>query len=149
MGWLYSILLFAVVLFTGYVKNLSEQPLLTAEQEEAEATAVNMLAYANYARSYLQSNPSANGVIADSSLSLPSWYTKNSQISNVASAGYVFVYCACTDITEAVSEQLYEKTEGSYFVGTKTTGLFKSSNSSFSIAAPNTIPDGSAIYLVH
>ena len=149
MGWLYSILLFAILILSSYTRELANNPN-TDVDVESDSIASNMLIYANYARSYYITNPAATGTIADASLSLPSWYSKNSQISNVISGGYVFVYCTCTNMRDAVANQLYQSTDGSMFVGIKKSGAFVNPNSttSISITPPATIPDNSVMYMV-
>lgn len=58
----------------------------------------------------------------------------NSQISNVISGGYVFVYCTCTNMRDAAANQLYQSTDGSMFVGIKKSGAFVNPNSATSIS---------------
>lgn len=149
MGWLYSILLFAILIFSSYTREMANDPYSDVDVE-AESIASNMAIYANYARSYYITYPGATGTIADGSLGLPSWYNKNTQISNVISGGYVFVYCTCSNIRDAVANELYQSTDGSMFVGIKKSGAFVNPNSatSISITPPTTIPDNSVIYMV-
>ncbi|UST77170.1 type IV pilus biogenesis protein PilM [Pseudomonas siliginis] len=86
-------ILLVALLFGGYMQSENEKSseVLSAESEN-ETIAGNMQVYKNALVRYIELNPSANGSIPDSSLTLPSWFTRRPGVANYVSAGKVYVY---------------------------------------------------------
>lgn len=149
MGWMASTVLFIVILLSAYWASESRDSV-GREGQEAEIVASNMMVYASSVRTYLKANPSASGTISSGSLGLPSWFSANSQITNLFSSGVAYVYCPCSDMRDSVAEALNSATNGSYFVGIKKAGTFTNLNhtTSATIALPAAIPEGAVVYVI-
>ena len=150
---MYVIAMFALL---GWVTIVSADFFSTQSQKEDEtisqSIAENMLIYKQSAISYYIANPSASGVIQDSSLStyLPTGYKKNyNWVANI-NAGYIYVYT--TDIAATtkplITEILAQNSSDSMFAGKNQNGiLFSSTRGNTGISLPTFVPNGSPVLM--
>lgn len=145
MSWISSIS-FSIVLFVTAVLLTNAQTANESNvQGELKAISGNMVVYQSYVVAYAVANPGVTGTVADTDLGLPTWFSKNSNISNYVAGGKGFTYA--TGGRPELAYQLLQDTGNSIFVGIKSAGGVANPLSGVSaIPVPSAIPDGSTVY---
>jgi len=144
-GWMWAFF-FTIVMFFGKFY-IDEQHQLNADNVAGEAAAVsgNMMVYRTAVTQYASANPAVTGSVADSSLTLPTWYVHISGVSNYVNAGKGYVYYS--NQRPALAYKLVKDTNNSLLAGIKRSGyLFNPINGTTTIALPAAIPDESVVY---
>jgi hypothetical protein len=149
MPIVYVILMLSI--FTGI--NVIYLPGIEARKVaiQADTKAVNMLAYKSALITYLRTNPTFTGVILDSSITLPTGMTRDSNWTNVVSGGVLYVYEGVPSGTQNLLDAIYLKTEKSYLVGKRVGSNYVNAKgytvSVFPSTSPSTVPDGSIVII--
>ncbi|MCU1738071.1 MULTISPECIES: type IV pilus biogenesis protein PilM [unclassified Pseudomonas] len=121
--------------------NNSEQAAISAENE---AISGSMQVYKNAIVKYVELTPSASGAIPDSSLGLPTWYSRFQGVSNYVAFGKVYVYYVGRGELASV---IADKTE-SMTVGINRGGvLMNPRTGNTGIALPDVIPESSVVIM--
>ncbi len=144
-SWIWAFF-FAVALFFGKVY-IDGQHQLNADNLAGQAAAIsgNMMVYRTAVSQYAAANPAVTGSVADTSLSLPTWYVHMSGISNYVSSGKAYVYYSSQQ--PALAYKLVKETNNSLLAGIKRSGyLFNPLNGTTTVALPAAIPDQSVVY---
>ncbi|MBK0155589.1 type IV pilus biogenesis protein PilM [Pseudomonas sp. S75] len=115
-----------------------------SEQATIDTLSRSMLIYRSAAAEYARANPGFTGAPTDSSLNLPSWYTKQSGIATYIVSGVSYTYIAGT-VPTGLPAALTERTE-SATVGVKRYGqLFSPKVGNMAIAVPAPVPEGAVV----
>lgn len=118
-----------------------------SEQATIDALSRGMLVYRSAAAEYARANPGFTGTPSDSSLNLPSWYTKQSGIATYIVGGMSFTYFNSIDgtVPAGLPSALTERTE-SATVGIKRSGqLFSPKGGNLAIVVPAQVPEGAVV----
>lgn len=149
MPIVYVILMLAM--FTGI--NVIYLPGIEARKVaiQADTKAVNMLAYKSALITFLNSNPTYAGVIPDSSITLPTGMSRDSNWTNVVTSGVLYVYEAVPSGTQNLLDAIYLKSDKSYLVGKKVGSNYVNAKgyttSTFPSTSPSTVPDGAIVII--
>lgn len=144
-GWFWAIF-FTIAIFFGAVYTDTQHQML-ADNIAGEASAISgsMMVYRNAVSTYAKANPSVTGSVADASLSLPTWYTKMSGVSNYVTGGKGYVYYS--NLRPELAHRLLKDTNNTVLSGIKRSGmLYNPISGTSTIAIPATIPDESVVY---
>lgn len=145
MSWVVSIFFLVATVLGGVLLRNTETLAVDNAQGEVSAISGNMVVYHGYVVTYAMANPGVTGVVADGSLGLPSWYSKNSGVANYVAGGKGYVYYLSPPAQ--LPYQLLKDTNNSIFAGLKESGNVTNPLSGVSaISVPAAIPDGVAIY---
>lgn len=110
---------------------------------EVSAQAGNLMVYHNQVTAYAEANPSASGSVADTALSLPTWYQKTPNAGNYLQAGTRYVYLASP--LPGVVGALAQRTE-SITVGINNAGYLTSPRAGQTgIPVPAQVPLGALV----
>jgi hypothetical protein len=113
------------------------------EAAEVSAQAGSLMVYRNYVATYAEANPSASGSVADTALSLPTWYQKTPNAGNYLQAGTRYVYL--TSPLPGVVGSLAQRTE-SITVGINNAGYLTSPRAGQTgIPVPAQVPLGALV----
>lgn len=137
---------FTAMMLTVSGNNLGDR----ATKLDADVVAVNAIAYKTALLHYLDSNPSASGVIADSSIILPSGMKRNSNWTNLVADATLYVYEVTPSNTSGLLSALFIKSGRSMLVGTRKGSQFISATgatTSALSASAMAIPDGSIVII--
>lgn len=146
MNGLFWALFFTISIFFGSIY-VDTQHQLNANNNAGEASAIsgNMMVYRNAVSTYAQANTGTTGTVADASLSLPTWYTKISGVSNYVTGGKGYVYYS--NQRPEWAYQLLKDTNNTMLSGIKRSGvLYNPISGTSSISIPGAIPDESVVY---
>lgn len=140
MPWILILTVFFLQLQTTNTRNQHEAYL----SAQASTIATNMLVYKSAATAYATANPTYTGSIADTSLSLPTWFAKTQGINNYIEGGTAYIYY--TSATPGLADQLLQVTNNSITTGFKRGGhLVNPFVYTTSISLPATIPDNAVV----
>lgn len=140
MPWILVLTLFFLQVQTSNTRN-QQAAYLSAQ---ASTIATNMMVYKSAATAYATANPTYTGSIADSSLSLPTWFTKVQGVSHYITGGAAYVYY--TAATPGLADQLLRMTNNSITTGFAHGGqLVNPFVYTTSISLPATIPEGAVV----
>lgn len=121
--------------------NNSEQSSIAAENE---AISGSMQVYKNAIVRYVELTPSASGAIPDSSLALPTWFSRFQGVSNYVAFGKVYVYYVGRGELASV---IAGKTE-SMTVGINRGGILMNPHTgNTGIVLPAVIPESSVVIM--
>jgi hypothetical protein len=142
IGYLVAIFSLSALIFSSMQKSKEE---IIVSGDLAAVTS-NVLTYRNAVARYALNNPLASGVIADTSLGLPSWYRKHGSLGNYVSAGRSYVFYTGGDMPGLVGA-IYAKTE-STAVGTNASGVLNTpARGNTGIALPAQVPNQAVVIL--
>jgi hypothetical protein len=138
--------IFAILLFVTSVATTNNYTLQKwGQSTEAAAIAGNLAVYRNAVLTYAQANPGVTGSVSDSSLSLPTWFSKITGVSNYVSAGRGHVYYSTP--TPEGAYLILKASNNTIRAGLMRSGyLYNPLSGSTSISLPAAIPEGSVVY---
>lgn len=141
-----AILSLLAALTAGYVAISAPAETSRNQWVNADVQATNLIAYRAAVISYLNTNPSATGTIADGSLTFLPGYVRNPVWTNLISSGTLYTY-STTVAAPGVADQVWRYSQQSLMVGTKSSagGLVVPGSGSNSIVLPAAIPTGAIV----
>lgn len=135
-----------VLMLTLFGGNLGER----AKRLDADVAAVNVIAYKTALVRYLDTNPSATGVIPDASLTLPTGMKRDATWTNLVADQTLYVYEALPSKRIGLLNTLYLKSQRSVLVGKRQGNFYISAQGATTnaiSAAATVIPDGSIVII--
>lgn len=142
--YIYWIAMTLLIVAGGIFTQVQHTDEAVTEQATIDALSRSMLIYRSAAAEYARSKPGFTGAPTDSSLNLPSWYTKQSGIATYIVSGVSYTYIAGT-VPAGLPAALTERTE-SATVGVKRSGqLFSPKVGNMAIAVPAPVPEGAVV----
>lgn len=145
MSWVVTIFLIIATVVSS-ITYYNAETLSTANvQGEASAISGNMLVYHTYVVTYAVANPGVTGAVADASLGLPAWFSRNTGVSNYVTGGKGYTFYL--NAPAGLAYQVLSDTNNSIYAGIKQAGTVTNPLSGAStIAVPAAIPDGAVVY---
>ncbi len=146
MGWTLAIAALLTMLFVLFsdTAKVNEPPQTLGRVDHYAAS---LLVYHHAVEIYARANPSSVGVVAMSSLSLPTWYTSPGWTANITSDGYARTFAPQPNTMFRESTQmlanLSRRSFGAYTVGQVSVGGYLNPAFGF-IADPNAVAGLSA-----
>lgn len=145
MSWVAAIFFIVSAIVSGLMLKNVETATAVNETGEVAAISGSILTYRRYVVTYAAANPAVTGVADDAVLGLPSWFSKQSGVSNYVSAGKGYVYY--TSPPPKLPYKLLSDANNSIYVGIKQAGVVTNPISGTgTITAPAAIPDGAVVY---
>lgn len=142
--YIYWIAMTLLIVAGGIFTQVQHNDEAVSEQATIDALSRSMLIYRSAAAEYARANPGFAGAPSESSLNLPSWYTKQSGIATYVVGGVSYTYITGT-VPAGLPSALAELTE-SATVGVKRSGqLFSSKGGYMAIAVPAPVPEGAVV----
>jgi PilM. len=150
IGQVITLIAFLIMITTvsslnGLFDNKQEQNAVS----QIDSLANQMSSYRGYASAYLRSNPTKTGVVTDSDLNLPDWFSgRDIRIKNYFTSGKAYVYCT-SGCQGGVEARLKEITQQSLSVGHANNGKFNVNGVDVAgISLPAVIQNGDVVYMV-
>lgn len=113
----------------------------------ADVEATNFMAYRDAVVAYLGANPTATGVINDTSLAFMPAYNRDPRWANVVSGGQLYVYATGAVKAETLNG-VYKKSGRYQLVGTKANASLQSaSGAAIAQVFPAAINDGALVFV--
>ena len=145
MSWVVTIFFIIATLVSSLT--LYNAQTLSAANAQGEASAIsgNMLVYHRYVVAYAVANPGVTGAVADGSLGLPAWFSRNTGVANYVASGKGYTYYLSAPA--GLAYQILGDTNNSIYAGINQGGTVTNPLSGASaIAVPVAIPDGAVVY---
>lgn len=144
-NWIIAVVLAFAATVGLTVASQSERSQQEVRTSYAQSLAGNMQIYRNSVVTYAQAHTASSGPVSDTSLSLPAWFNRNSDIKNYISGGLGYVYVNVQNDGQA--RELLESTNNDVLVGIKRGGvLYNSIAGTTAIALPSQIPEGAVVF---
>lgn len=137
---------FAISVFLGLLF-MQDQHTRQANATTSEAVAIggNMSLYRNAVVTYTRANTGMTGSVADTSLTLPTWFNHMPAVQNYVTGGKGYVYFTATQ--PELAYMILKSSNNSILTGIKRGGvLYNPLSGTTSIILPAVIPDGSVVY---
>lgn len=150
IGQIITAISFLMILATasgmnGFFDNKQEENIVN----QIDSLANQMSSYRGYVSAYLRNNPAKTGVVADSDLNIPKWFTgRDIRIKNYFNSGKAYVYCTagCKGGLEA---RLKEITQQSLNIGHANNGKLNVNGVDVSgVSLPAVIQNGDVVYVI-
>lgn len=123
-------------------------PVFEARKIEiaADVQANNFLSYQSALKKYHTANPTANGTIADGSLTFQPGYIRDPNWTNLISGGQLYVYAPAGSMLPAAEHAVFSRSGSSPMVGKKSGTVFVSAAlGTTTMVLPGAIPNGAFI----
>lgn len=144
-GWFWAIFFTIAICFGAVYTDSQHQMLADNIAGEASAISGNLMVYKTAVSTYAKANPGVTGNVADASLSLPTWYTRISGVSNYVTGGKGYVYYP--NPRPELAYRLLKDTNNTVLSGIKRSGvLYNPIGGTSSISIPAAIPEESVVY---
>lgn len=128
----------------GFFDNKQEQNIVS----QIDSLANQMSSYRGYVSAYLRNNPTKTGVVADSDLKIPQWFSgRDTRIKNYFNSGKAYVYCTA-GCQGGLESRLKEITQQSLNVGHANNGKLNVNGVDVSdVSLPAVIQNGDVVYV--
>lgn len=112
----------------------------------AVATATNFWAYRGAVASYVTTHPAASGTVADSSLTFPTGYSRDSLWTNTIQSGVLYTY-SISGLKPQVADTIAAQGGRTMMIGVANAGSIMSSLSggATGISIPSVVPVGAVV----
>lgn len=148
-GYLVMVLVFGIMMNSdSFLVENTQSNTETQERLELDVLSTQIFIYRGSVKNYLENHPTQEGGVADSALSLPSGFIKDTRIKNLFNAGTAYVYCNA-ECPTGLESALSEKSDGSLMVGRKQNGYFYvKGEANKDILLSTNIANGDVVYIV-
>lgn len=141
---LHWLVLVVTAIAMAVVSELSQRADTSAWQGDVSAISHNLLVYRQAMAAYAQANPAVNGNVADSALTLPTWFVHLPGVEGYVVAGSSYTFYP--QPPAGLARKLVDQTQGSVSVGLNTQGRLVSPGADVTlIVLPAAVPEGAAV----
>ena len=141
---LHWLVLAVTAMAMGIVSEQSQRAETLAQQGDVSAISHNLLVFRRALAAYAQANPTVNGNVADSALTLPSWFVHLPGVEGYMAAGSSYTYYP--QPPAGLARKLADLTQGSVAVGLNIQGrLVNPGAGATLILLPAAVPEGAAV----
>jgi hypothetical protein len=144
----YALIGLLAIFLSGIFTRVNTFQEQTSTKTEATAISGNMMVYRSYVTAYAVANSTVTGTIADSALSLPTWYNRITSIQNYIEAGKGYVYFSVGNQSD-LAYAIVKLGNQAINAGSKTNGILvnpmSTTNYVTPLSLPAAIPEGSVV----
>lgn len=144
-NWILAALLAIAAVIGGVLAAQTDKMAVKQRDGYSHSVVGNMMVYRNAVTTYAQANPAVEGLVPDTSLALPAWFTRISTVKNYVNGGLGYVYYKVENDGQAY--KMLKESDNDINVGISRGGFLYNPIAGTTLTAlPAGVPEGAVVF---